>query len=101
MDGRGAGPIRCTRGGMDDLPFTPTDASSIATASRSPSHDHLTRARVRLLPASWQRSARNPGAARCDLRQAGELLDAAGWVVGDDGVRRNADGEVLESFADG
>ena len=32
---------------------------------------------------------------RNDLRLAGELLDAAGWVVGDDGVRRNADGEEM------
>ncbi|MCK0094188.1 extracellular solute-binding protein [Yoonia sp. F2084L] len=29
------------------------------------------------------------------LRRAGELLDAAGWVVGDDGVRRNAAGEPM------
>ncbi|MEO1000189.1 MAG: extracellular solute-binding protein [Pseudomonadota bacterium] len=29
------------------------------------------------------------------LRDAGELLDAAGWTVGDDGLRRNAAGEVL------
>ena len=29
------------------------------------------------------------------LRRAGELLDAAGWAVGDDGLRRNARGEVL------
>jgi microcin C transport system substrate-binding protein len=30
------------------------------------------------------------------LRAAGRLLDEAGWTVGDDGLRRNADGEVLE-----
>lgn len=35
-------------------------------------------------------------ADRRSLRQAGRLLDAAGWEVGDDGLRRNADGEVLE-----
>ncbi|MEM0937433.1 MAG: extracellular solute-binding protein [Pseudomonadota bacterium] len=28
-------------------------------------------------------------------REASNLLDAAGWVVGDDGIRRNADGEIL------
>lgn len=28
-------------------------------------------------------------------RAAGKLLDAAGWEVGDDGMRRNAEGEVL------
>ena len=30
------------------------------------------------------------------LRAAGRLLDEAGWTVGDDGLRRNADGQVLE-----
>lgn len=30
------------------------------------------------------------------LRIAGELLDAAGWVVGDDGVRRNAAGDAMQ-----
>ena len=29
------------------------------------------------------------------LRAASDLLDEAGWEVGDDGVRRNAEGEVL------
>ncbi|PJI92177.1 microcin C transport system substrate-binding protein [Yoonia maricola] len=33
---------------------------------------------------------------RAALRKAGELLDAAGWVVGDDGVRRNAAGEPMQ-----
>lgn len=33
---------------------------------------------------------------RSALRKAGELLDAAGWVVGDDGVRRNAAGEPMQ-----
>ena len=41
----------------------------------------------------------NTGSARPrdrnDLRMAAELLDAAGWVVGDDGIRRNAAGEVM------
>ena len=32
---------------------------------------------------------------RPDLRKADELLAAAGWVVGDDGVRRNAEGEPM------
>lgn len=32
---------------------------------------------------------------RGNLRRASELLDDAGWTVGDDGLRRNADGEVL------
>lgn len=30
------------------------------------------------------------------LRRASELLDEAGWTVGSDGMRRNADGELLE-----
>ncbi len=29
------------------------------------------------------------------LRRASALLDEAGWVAGDDGIRRNAEGEVL------
>jgi microcin C transport system substrate-binding protein len=32
---------------------------------------------------------------RAALREAGRLLDAAGWTVGDDGMRRNAAGETL------
>lgn len=32
---------------------------------------------------------------RRNLRKASKLLDGAGWAVGDDGVRRNADGKVL------
>jgi microcin C transport system substrate-binding protein len=32
---------------------------------------------------------------RGNLRRAMRLLDEAGWQVGDDGVRRNAEGEVL------
>lgn len=32
---------------------------------------------------------------RTALRQASALLDAAGWTVGDDGMRRNADGQLL------
>jgi microcin C transport system substrate-binding protein len=32
---------------------------------------------------------------RANLRKASALLDAAGWVVGDDGLRRNADGQTL------
>jgi len=33
---------------------------------------------------------------RRNLRQASALLDAAGWTVGDDGLRRNANGETLK-----
>nr|WP_254436343.1 extracellular solute-binding protein [Ruegeria arenilitoris] len=32
---------------------------------------------------------------RRNLRAAMKLLDEAGWLVGDDGIRRNANGEVL------
>jgi len=32
---------------------------------------------------------------RANLRAASALLDAAGWEVGDDGLRRNAEGKVL------
>jgi microcin C transport system substrate-binding protein len=32
---------------------------------------------------------------RANLRRASELLDEAGWIVGDDGLRRNPEGEVL------
>ncbi len=32
---------------------------------------------------------------RGNLRRASALLDAAGWMAGDDGMRRNAKGEVL------
>lgn len=32
---------------------------------------------------------------RRNLRQASQLLDEAGWAVGDDGIRRNAQGETL------
>jgi microcin C transport system substrate-binding protein len=33
--------------------------------------------------------------SRANLRKASDLLDAAGWAVGDDGIRRNAKGEML------
>ncbi len=33
---------------------------------------------------------------RKNLRQASELLDVAGWEVGDDGLRRNAEGKTLD-----
>lgn len=33
---------------------------------------------------------------RKNLRAASALLDEAGWVTGDDGMRRNAEGEVLK-----
>ncbi|RAP41897.1 ABC transporter substrate-binding protein [Rhodovulum viride] len=32
---------------------------------------------------------------RRNLRKASQLLDEAGWVAGDDGMRRNADGQML------
>lgn len=32
---------------------------------------------------------------RANLRKASALLDAAGWSVGDDGLRRNAEGKLL------
>ncbi len=35
------------------------------------------------------------GRLRAELRAAGALLDAAGWTVGADGMRRNAAGETL------
>lgn len=34
-------------------------------------------------------------ADRASVRAASRLLDEAGWTVGDDGMRRNAEGEVL------
>ena len=34
--------------------------------------------------------------SRAVMRAAGRLLDEAGWTVGDDGLRRNAEGEVLD-----
>ena len=38
---------------------------------------------------------------RAALREASKLLDAAGWMSGDDGMRRNAAGELLSlSFPD-
>lgn len=33
---------------------------------------------------------------RGNLREASRLLNEAGWIVGDDGLRRNADGETLK-----
>lgn len=36
------------------------------------------------------------GRMRRELRAAGDLLDQAGWSLGADGKRRNADGEVLK-----
>jgi microcin C transport system substrate-binding protein len=33
---------------------------------------------------------------RGNLRRASALLDEAGWMVGDDGIRRNANGETLK-----
>ena len=33
---------------------------------------------------------------RANLRKANAMLDSAGWIVGDDGLRRNADGDTLK-----
>lgn len=47
-------------------------------------------------PASW---AYNPDVPKYeyDVAKANQLLDDAGWTMGDDGVRVNADGKRLES----
>ncbi|MEM9522984.1 MAG: extracellular solute-binding protein [Pseudomonadota bacterium] len=45
-------------------------------------------------PFSWPNGGQRQ-AERGMLRRAGRLLDAAGWTVGDDGMRRNIDGELL------
>jgi ABC-type transport system substrate-binding protein len=47
-------------------------------------------------PASW---AYNPDVPRYeyDVEKANQLLDEAGWTMGDDGVRVNADGKRLET----
>jgi len=44
-----------------------------------------------MAPASGKRQL-----DRGNLRRASALLDEAGWVVGDDGMRRNAQGETLK-----
>ena len=44
-----------------------------------------------MAPASGERQL-----DRANLRKASDLLDAAGWVVGTDGKRRNAKGETLK-----
>jgi microcin C transport system substrate-binding protein len=56
----------------------------------------------KLLPATILTDAPTPvsvsGARQLDrgnLRKASALLDDAGWIVGDDGMRRNAKGDVL------
>ncbi len=41
----------------------------------------------------WESTTRQTD--RRAIAAAGELLDQAGWTVGDDGMRRNADGEIL------
>ncbi|MBE3637529.1 extracellular solute-binding protein [Mangrovicoccus algicola] len=43
--------------------------------------------------------AHDPGSNRISrgaLREAGKLLEEAGWTIGDDGIRRNAQGQPLE-----
>ncbi|MCY3878678.1 MAG: extracellular solute-binding protein [Rhodobacteraceae bacterium] len=44
-----------------------------------------------LAPSSGERKL-----DRGNLRQASDLLDEAGWVIGDDGIRRNAEGKTLQ-----
>ena len=46
-------------------------------------------------PAYFQQDASEAPEDRAAFRRASELLDEAGWPVGDDGMRRNADGDVL------
>lgn len=46
-------------------------------------------------PAYVQADASEAPNDRAAQRMASQLLDDAGWLVGDDGMRRNADGEVL------
>jgi microcin C transport system substrate-binding protein len=46
---------------------------------------------VEMAPVSSEGTALD----RKNLRRASELLDEAGWAVGEDGMRRNAKGEVL------
>ena len=46
--------------------------------------------------ALWQElSLESLSAWNADAARAAELLDEAGWTLGEDGVRRNADGEAL------
>lgn len=57
-----------------------------------------------LVPAAmFEEEARMPHTSngsrlpdRRNLRKAGKLLDEAGWGVGDDGLRRDADGNVMK-----
>ena len=46
---------------------------------------------VPMAPVSGQRKL-----DRGNLRKASDLLDEAGWIVGDDGMRRNAEGNTLD-----
>ena len=46
------------------------------------------------VPVSYDAAANRP--PRSILRRAAALLEEAGWTTGDDGIRRNAAGEVLE-----
>jgi len=62
----------------------------------------LTEFRDQLPPEIFTEAAHvpNPGSDRprdrADLREAAALLDAAGWTVGDDGVRRNTAGAPMK-----
>lgn len=47
-------------------------------------------------PVSQHVSSSSRQLDRNALRKASALLDEAGWIVGDDGMRRNAKGELLE-----
>ncbi|GGE50284.1 extracellular solute-binding protein [Actibacterium pelagium] len=47
-------------------------------------------------PVSQHVSSSSRQLDRKALRTASALLDEAGWIVGDDGMRRNAKGELLE-----
>ena len=52
--------------------------------------DNLLREEAKLAPSSSERQL-----DRKNLRKASALLDDAGWIIGDDGVRRNSVGEIL------
>ncbi len=47
-------------------------------------------------PAAMAPPSGNRQLDRGNLRKASALLDEAGWLVGDDGLRRNEDGELLQ-----
>lgn len=78
--------------------------NSVMQAEGIPEGDELAfleQYRDRLEPAVFTEPAVSPFISgnrtldRGALRQASALLDEAGWTVGDDGMRRNEDGELL------